>query len=78
MTLLNHLHTISALNASTCAEEIHLFYHNLFDKIKQKRVLVYLIIGEEGLNRLIKVSSEINLSADKDFNEFYMDYMMFE
>lgn len=34
--------------------------------------------GEEALRQLIKMSSEINLSADKEFNEFYMDYMMFE
>lgn len=34
--------------------------------------------GEEVLNQLIEASSEINLSADKDFNKFYMDYMMFE
>lgn len=34
--------------------------------------------GEAALRHLIKMSSEINLSADKEFNEFYMDYMMFE
>ncbi len=30
------------------------------------------------LSRLVKISEEINLSADKNFNEFYMEYMMFE
>lgn len=34
--------------------------------------------GDEVLERLTAVSEEINLSSDKDFNEFYMDSMMFE
>ena len=34
--------------------------------------------GEAALGQLIIMSSEINLSSDKEFNEFYMDYMMFE
>lgn len=33
--------------------------------------------SEACLQKLIEVSQEISLSADKDFNEFYMDYMMF-
>lgn len=34
--------------------------------------------GEEILEKIAKESEEINLSADKDFNEVYMDSMMFE
>lgn len=34
--------------------------------------------GETHIKQLIETSAEINLSADKEFNEFYMDYMMFE
>lgn len=34
--------------------------------------------GEAALRHIVHVSSEVNLSADKNFNEFYMDYMMFE
>ena len=30
------------------------------------------------LEKIVSVSEEISLSADKDFNEFYMEYMMFE
>lgn len=33
--------------------------------------------GEERLSRIVETSEEIGLSADKDFNEFYMDGMMF-
>lgn len=33
--------------------------------------------GKNTLSRLAAVSSEVNLSKDKDFNEFYMDNMMF-
>lgn len=33
--------------------------------------------GEEILRKLVEVSTEIGLSTDKDFNEFYMDSMMF-
>ena len=33
--------------------------------------------GKTAMEHLIAVSSEVNLSSDKDFNEFYMDYMMF-
>lgn len=34
--------------------------------------------AEEVLRRLVAVSEEVNLSADKDFNELYMDAMFFE
>ena len=34
--------------------------------------------GETALRHIVQVSSEVNLSSDKNFNEFYMDYMMFE
>ena len=34
--------------------------------------------GENILRELVDRSLEINLSADKDFNEFYLDHMMFE
>lgn len=34
--------------------------------------------GEETLQKLVDIAEEINLSADKDFNEIYMDAMMFE
>lgn len=30
------------------------------------------------LEKLAEISEEINLSADKDFNDFYMEHMMFE
>lgn len=33
--------------------------------------------GEETIQRLVEISEEIGLSTDKDFNEFYMDSMMF-
>lgn len=33
--------------------------------------------GEERLSRIVETSEEIGLSTDKDFNEFYMDGMMF-
>ena len=33
--------------------------------------------GKNTLSRLVAVSSEVNLSKDKDFNELYMDNMMF-
>ncbi len=36
------------------------------------------IEGETVLRHIVEISSEVNLSADKDFNEFYMDYMMFD
>ncbi len=34
--------------------------------------------AEEAVNRIAGISEEVSLSADKDFNEFYMDAMMFE
>lgn len=34
--------------------------------------------GDEAVRRIVDVSEEIGLSTDKDFNEFYMDAMMFE
>lgn len=34
--------------------------------------------GQETIKRLVEVSREIGLSADKDFNELYMDAMFFE
>lgn len=34
--------------------------------------------AEEKLEEIIARSEEINLSADKEFNEFYMEYMFFE
>ena len=34
--------------------------------------------GEEIIAKLVDISTEIGLSSDKDFNEFYMDYMFFE
>lgn len=34
--------------------------------------------AKEELARLINISSEINLSNDKDFNEYYMNHMFFE
>lgn len=34
--------------------------------------------GEKALQEIVRVSSEVNLSSDKDFNDFYVDYMMFE
>ena len=39
------------------------------------------LLSEEGwmrAERIGKASEEINLSADKDFNQFYMDYMYLE
>ena len=33
--------------------------------------------GEAVLRHLVEISDEIGLSTDKDFNEFYMDSMMF-
>ena len=39
------------------------------------------LLSEEGwmrVERIGKASEEINLSADKDFNQFYMDYMYLE
>ena len=30
------------------------------------------------LKKLVEISTEINLSADKNFNDFYMEHMMFE
>ena len=32
----------------------------------------------EQLNKLCQIAEEVNLSTDKKFNEFYMEYMMFE
>lgn len=34
--------------------------------------------GESKLKHLVEISEEVSLSTDKDFNEFYMDYMMFD
>lgn len=34
--------------------------------------------GKQALQHIVEISKEINLSSDRDFNEFYMDYMMFE
>lgn len=34
--------------------------------------------GEAAMHRLVAVSNEIGLSMDKDFNDFYMEHMMFE
>ena len=34
-------------------------------------------LGKEAMQKLIEVSEEISLSTDKDFNELYMEYMMF-
>jgi len=34
--------------------------------------------GHAAVSRIVEVSEEIGLSTDKDFNEFYMDAMMFE
>lgn len=34
--------------------------------------------GAETVGRLVEISREVSLSADKDFNEFYMDAMFFE
>ena len=39
------------------------------------------LLSKEGWTRVVqigKASEEINLSADKDFNQFYMDYMYLE
>lgn len=39
------------------------------------------LLSEDGWNRVVQIgkkSEEINLSADKDFNQFYMDYMYLE
>lgn len=33
--------------------------------------------GEARMHRIVEISEEIGLSSDKDFNEFYMDAMMF-
>lgn len=43
-------------------------------------VVKYLIepAGREALEKIISVSEEISLSTDKDFNEFYMEHIMFE
>ena len=35
------------------------------------------VAGEERLSKIVEKSEEIGLSTDKDFNEFYMDGMMF-
>ena len=34
--------------------------------------------AEAELKELVEISEEINLSADKNFNDFYMEHMMFE
>lgn len=34
--------------------------------------------AKEKLEQLCRISQEVSLSADKDFNNFYMEYMMFE
>ncbi len=34
--------------------------------------------GEEAIRNILEVSTELNLSSDRAFHEFYMDYMMFE
>lgn len=34
--------------------------------------------GVETLQKIVEISEEISLSMDKDFNEFYMEHMMFE
>lgn len=34
--------------------------------------------GENRLKHLVAISEEVSLSTDKNFNEFYMDYMMFD
>lgn len=34
--------------------------------------------GEAALKKLVAISSEIGLSMDREFNEFYMEHMMFE
>ena len=34
--------------------------------------------GRQTLEKIVAVSEEISLSADKDFNEFYIEHMMFE
>ena len=34
--------------------------------------------GEKKLKHLVEISQEVSLSTDKEFNEFYMDYMMFD
>ena len=34
--------------------------------------------GEKTVRGLVEISEEVNLSSDKDFNEFYMDAMFFE
>lgn len=34
--------------------------------------------GEEAIRNILEVSTKLNLSSDRAFHEFYMDYMMFE
>ena len=34
--------------------------------------------AEERLQKLVEASAEVELSSDKDFNQFYTDYMFFE
>ena len=33
--------------------------------------------AEERLKKLVEISTEVELSSDKDFNDFYMEYMFF-
>ena len=33
--------------------------------------------GDKTIEKLVSISEEINLSADKEFNEFYMNEMFF-
>lgn len=34
--------------------------------------------GKENIRRILEISEEVALSADRDFNEFYMDFMLFD
>ena len=34
--------------------------------------------GRDRIEEIVQVSREVNLSSDKEFNEFYMDAMFFE
>ena len=46
-------------------------------KISNESPVGAALLGKK-VGDLVEVSKEIGLSADKDFNEFYMDYMFFE
>lgn len=68
------------------AVAIGMFPEELLDKIETvgntslQGAINYICNGlqEKEIEHIVAVSEEINLSLDKDFNQFYVDYMFFE